>query len=499
MSVFEKFAGKTVYLIMPDRFAIGGGKSSAQKLAEPAYDQWPDLVRKAWADRPETPPWGTDHFGGDLQGIIDHIDHLHDLGVDLVCLTPIFHARSNHKYDTLDHFRLDPMFGDMDTLRRLIEALRQRGMGLILDAVVNHVSIEHPWFQAAQKEDQQYRQYFFFEADGTFATWWDFPHLPELDIENEDLRDYFYRKPDSVLKHYLDMGVAGWRFDAAPDLGLPYVQEVRRELQAHAPEALLVGEMTCFASDWVAAGGFHGALNYFMRTAIVGWLQGLLEARQLENMINRYCAEFSHESACLSWTMLSSHDHPRLRNVFPQARQRWLALVLQFTLPGMPTIFYGEETGLHGGPDPDCRVAMQWNRDAWDEEELQRYRQLTVLRRNSPELRTGRLLMLGDQIEDTDFVAYLRYTDVPQEYSITLINSAAQEFSRILMLPYAHVYDGVILEDALGSGFACKVVCGSIAVRLEPQSALVLRVRVDQFDNFRFYKSRSRARSQSLS
>lgn len=495
MTVFNQFAGKTIYMIMPDRFAIGGGKTSEQKLAEPAYGEWDGLVRKAWGDRPNNPSLGNDYFGGDLQGIIDQLDYLQDLGVDLLYLTPIFKAPSNHKYDTADFLKVDPMFGDLSTLKQLISELEKRGMGLILDAVINHVGDNHTWFKSAKNGLAKYQDYFYFREDGSYACWWDYGHLPELNIETDEIRDYFYRNQDSVLKYYLDLGIKGWRFDAAPDIGQPYVTDIRTELSQTHPNALLIGELTCFASQWVNANdGFHGAMNYFLRDAIMHWIRGLVDGRQLSMMIQRYCDEFGEKAACLSWNILSSHDQPRLRTMFPEIEQRALALTLQFTLPGNPTIFYGEEVGMTGGPEPDCRAPMQWNPQQWDLRERGLYKHLIRLRKTRRELREGKLLMIGDQLDDAEFIAYIRHTEVPEEYCIVLVNSAPAPLRRILFLPYSHIYDGVILEDQMIPERQYRVSTGNLEITMPPHSVSILTPKLDQFTSFRFYKPRASAR-----
>lgn len=497
MTVFNKYAGKTVYMILPDRFAIGGGKTSEQKLSEPAYDEW-GVRRKSWDEKPDNPTLGNDYFGGDLQGVTDRLDYLQDLGIDLILLGPIFRAPSNHKYDTVDFFKIDPMFGDMASLKRLIAEAKKRGIDIVLDAVINHVGDNHPWFRSALNGVAKHRDYFFFKDDVNYASWWDFRHLPELDIEHADLRDYFYRKPDSVLKYYLDLGIAGWRFDAAPDLGLPYIQDVRKNLSHDYPDALLIGELTCFASEWVKNdAGFHGAMNYFMRDAVMHWLAGAVDGRQLCKMIQRYCDEFDAESACLSWNILSSHDQPRLRTQIPDLDQRVLALALQFTLPGTPAVYYGDEIGLSGGADPDCRGTMVWDTERWDKQEHRIYKHLITLRKNRRELREGRLLMLGDQIDDAEFVAYIRYTEVPEEYTIVMINSSEAPLQRMVFLPYSHIYDGVVLVDNINPRQTYRVATGTIAVVLPPRSVLILNPQLDQFNTFRFYKPRAIAREKA--
>ena len=243
-------ADQITYQIFPDRFAIGQPHTSESKLKLPAY-QAGDYSRRRWDELPENPSRGKDFFGGDLPGICDKLDYIQALGVTCLYLTPIFISPSNHKYDTTDFFTIDPQFGGEAALKRLIVELKRRKMRLILDAVLNHISDSHPW-------------------NGKFTTreyWRGFRHMPELNLADEKLQDLLFRKPDSVLQKYTAMGVDGWRFDVAVDVGLPVVRAMRQAL----PDTVLLGEVMCFAGDWCR--DFTGVMNYYFRDALLGWLR----------------------------------------------------------------------------------------------------------------------------------------------------------------------------------------------------------------------------------
>ncbi|AZN35083.1 alpha-amylase family glycosyl hydrolase [Iodobacter ciconiae] len=201
----KQMASQIIYQIFPERFAIGGGLSSGAKLAQAAYSN-PDVVKQGWDDTTLGQPWGMQFFGGDLDGIRDHLDYLGELGVTGVYLTPVFTAPSNHKYDAVDFFAIDPMFGGEPALLRLIEALHAKGMSLTLDAVLNHVSDSHPWFLAAKAGDAGKRDWFSFSDDGAYLCWQDYGLMPELNLSNPAVRDILYRKPDSLVQHWLAKG-----------------------------------------------------------------------------------------------------------------------------------------------------------------------------------------------------------------------------------------------------------------------------------------------------
>ena len=247
-------ASQVVYQIFPERFAIGGGLSSAEKLASPAYDL-PDAGKRDWNESTLHQPWGQQFFGGDLDGITDKLDYLADLGVTGIYLTPIFTSPSDHKYDATDFLRIDPMLGGEVALKRLTNALHARGMGLTLDAVLNHVSHQHPWFLAATAGDTAKRDWFTWQADGSYQCWQDFAGMPELNLSNPAVRDALYRQSDSMVQHWLAQGVDNWRFDVAQDVGIPVAQEMRSLVGERFPNAGLLGELNGFSGAWFQAGG----------------------------------------------------------------------------------------------------------------------------------------------------------------------------------------------------------------------------------------------------
>ena len=253
-------ADQITYQIFPDRFAIGKPHTSESKLALPEY-QAGDYGRRRWDELPENPSRGKDFFGGDLAGIGDKLDYIQGLGVTCLYLTPVFIAPSNHKYDTTDFFTIDPQFGGEAALTNLIAELKRRKMRLILDAVFNHVSDNHPWAKNPEFV--------------TGESWRGFKHMPELNLADEKLQDILFRKPDSVLQKYLAMGVDGFRFDVAVDVGLPVVKAMR----AAFPDAVLLGEVMCFAGDWCR--DFTGVMNYYFRDALLNWMRYEISTRQM--------------------------------------------------------------------------------------------------------------------------------------------------------------------------------------------------------------------------
>ncbi len=465
-------ADQITYQIFPDRFAIGKPHTSESKLALPEY-QAGDFSRRRWTELPENPSRGKDFFGGDLQGITDRLDYIQDLGITCLYLTPIFIAPSNHKYDTTDFFTIDPQFGGEKALKVLIRGLKRRKVRLILDAVFNHVSDCHLWTKKPGFVTGEY--------------WRGFEHMPELNLANEKLQMRLFRDKSSVLQKYLDMGVDGWRFDVAVDVGLPTVRAMRKAVAKRFPDAVLLGEVMCYAGNWCGGNdAFHGVMNYYFRDALLGWLRGEVGSRQVATAMNDCFTGYGHAGAIRSWNMLSSHDTPRLRWMIHDAAQRKLALIAQFTLPGVPFVYYGEEIGMDGGNDPDCRRPMIWDEKRWDKDTLTFYRKLIEIRQSHPALRRGALTML-----EADALVFLRHTDKINETALVAINNATQPLRQIVFTPHSHLYHALPMKNLLEPTQVVNMEAGNFKLDVPARSAAIFVPDDARVQNYRFFKARN--------
>lgn len=490
-----------IYQIFPDRFAIGHPHTSASKLALPVYHKNQYLLR-AWNE----PILGNDDsessreqvlrnagrifYGGDLDGVADHITYLQDLGVDTIYFTPLFEAPSNHKYDAVTFERIDPMFGDDAALSRLLQALRQRNMGVIMDAAFNHVSDHHPWFRAAIAGTSPYCDWFTFEENGVderdYHCWWGFRHMPELKLEHAELLPLLI----GPLRHYLELGIQGWRFDTGQDIGLPFVSAMRAALHDY-PKAELLGELMNYAADWIGPRAFTGVMNYYQRTTLLAWLDGRIGCRHAHIALREGYEGHGHEGSLASWNMLASHDTPRLKHLLPDWRDRQLALVAQFTLPGIPVIYYGEENGMEGAGDPDCRRPMVWEPALWDMDTRNFYTTLIQLRRSHAALWQGHMTVLGDRLDGSEALIWLRHTAQPGESVLVVLNRGAEAIDAHLMLPASHLYSTVVLLDVLRNGRPIKVDGGLIHVVVPARSAAIYLPQ-ETTPGYRYFKERNR-------
>ena len=443
-----------VYQVFPDRFARS---SSAPPVdAEGVAPAW--AVPAAW-DEPVLPrdqdgrQVARQWFGGDLDGVVEHLDHLVDLGVTCLYLTPVFEGRSNHRYDASSFDHVDPALGGTEALVRLTAAAHERGLRVIGDLTTNHTGVGHEWFRAAQEDPQapSAAYYRFREHPHDYVSWLDVPSLPKLDHSSDALREALYRGRGSVVGRWLHDPVAldGWRIDVANMTGryadADDTHSVARDLRTTMREAeaqtgretWLLAEHGHDAGADLVGDGWHGTMNYTGFTRPVWtWLRpdpapaasaevervtflGLpIEVPRLAGRATaRTMDDFRSGMPWRAWqassTQLDSHDTARVRTVlgggegYPvdggpsgagqagaareQARAlHHVALALLMTLPGVPTVFAGDEIGLTGVNGEHARTPFPWgDRQSWDAATLEAYRAWIALRREHVALRRG--------------------------------------------------------------------------------------------------------------
>lgn len=422
-----------VYQIFPDRFARSAqaARRRAPEWAVPA--DWDDEV--VYGPVPETP---LQYFGGDLDGVSEHLDHVAEVGADTLYLTPVFPAESNHRYNASTFEHVDPLLGGDEALQRLVEKVHARGWRVLGDLTTNHTGDTHEWFRTALADPTSAeRGYYYFAEDGEdYEAWLGVPTLPKLDHTNEEMRRAFVEGPGSVVGRWLaaPYHLDGWRIDVANMTGrradVDVAHEVARAVRTTAVEvredALVVAEHGHDASGDLQGDGWHGTMNYVGFTAPVWfWLRGegvevsgfglpfpvpRRGGRQAVSTMRLFLARFGWRAFSSSWNILGSHDTPRIRTVTGSGAMHRLAAGLQFTLPGVPMVFAGDELGLEGVVGEDSRRPMPWHRpETWDRATLSTYASLSRLRRDHVALRRGGLRWVH---VDDDAVVFLReHTD----------------------------------------------------------------------------------------
>ena len=413
------------YQVFPDRFAAGGRAL-------------PSSVRQAaWGTRPDRTEAAHTHYGGDLPGLIAKLPYLHDeLGVTALYLNPVFEAGSNHRYDTHDYSRVCAQLGGDAALLELRQATRARGMRLVLDAVLNHTGRGHGWLATAP---ERYAR----RADGSVLGWKGHASLPVLDFADAGVQQAVYGAGDSVLARWLKppWSMDGWRLDVIHMLGegpgawnnTAHVRAMRQAIRRARPDAYVLGEHFAEATRWLQGDQEDGAMNYYGFTLPVqSWLAGFrlglagtdnaaagpvqgprLSTPGLVAALARAIAPIPYANQLAQFNLLDSHDTPRLlselggRDAPGGLALLALAFTLQFTWPGVPCIYYGDETGLEGGADPDNRRCFEWDRTRWATDLWQHARQLVALRKQRAEWQHGATVPLA---HGEDWFAYARCT-----------------------------------------------------------------------------------------
>jgi alpha-glucosidase len=413
------------YQIFPDRFADSGRPRD-----------WPTwAVRSTWDD-PVATDWRTairQVYGGDLPGIACRLDHLADLGVNAVYLTPFFSAPSSHRYNADDFTRVDPLLGGDAGLAELSSELHRRDMRLLGDLTLHHCGSSHPWFRAAHELGAAASSADFFHRDGDdFAYTRGIPTLPKLNYGSARVRHAMVSGKDSVVARWLrpPFNLDGWRVDLANMVGRFQDVELNRQvarwtratMRSVNPSTYLVGEHMYDATPDLLGDGWHGAMNYSGFTwPVLAWLGDteLLErAWFMGNPVMpslpgpAVAAALDAYRALVPWTatahalnLLGSHDTPRWRSVAGSSAAAVVGVGLLICYPGVPSILYGDEIGLTGVNGDQARAPMPWQTDRWDWSLLDAYRALIRLRRRSSALTRGgfRWCHVGD-----DTLVFLR-------------------------------------------------------------------------------------------
>lgn len=378
-----KWAEETVwYQIFPERFA-NGDKSNDPKGAL----RWGSKV-----------PGRQDYFGGDLQGVIDHLDYVKELGINGIYLCPIFKAYSNHKYDTIDYRKIDPDFGDEKVFKNLVEECHKRGIKVMLDAVFNHMGDQSPQWQdvLAKGKDSKYAAWFhinefpasYKESDDfeeahqlTYDTFAFTPHMPKLNTANSEVQEYLL----DTAKYWIEnFDIDAWRLDVANEVDHAFWKKFRKVCDETKEDFYILGEIWHSAQKWLEGDEFHAVMNYAYTDAIMGYfVKKQFSLKEMVSAINQQLMLYRDQTNQVQFNVLDSHDTPRLLTQAQEDKELMKqVLVFTYLQPGVPCLYYGDEIGMTGGADPLCRKCMVWKEDEQDQELFQFVKKLIALRKN---------------------------------------------------------------------------------------------------------------------
>jgi cyclomaltodextrinase len=413
------------YQIFPDRFFNG----------TPSND--PSNVHP-WG----APPTRKTFFGGDLDGVIAKLPYLLDLGVNALYFNPIFKSASTHRYDTYDYFVVDPRLGDQGALQRLLRLAHEHDVRIVLDGVFNHCGRGFFPFHDLLENGPDSAHLDWFHVHGfplyaydethppNYDCWWNFRLQPKLNTDNPQVRHFLL----SVARHWLELGIDGWRLDVPNEIDDDsFWQEFRAATKKVNPQAYLVGEIWFDGQRWLQGDQFDGITNYELRTALLEWLvEDKLASDAFARRLQEFLKKYRPETLLSQLNVLGSHDTPRLTTVVDGdldiAKLLWLFVM---TWPGAPCIYYGDEVGMTGGPDPECRACFPWDEADWNHDLRAYLQELIALRKRLPALRHGptRILLAEPRVkvyahgrgEGTQAVVMaMNASDLPRTFDLPL-------------------------------------------------------------------------------
>ena len=469
--------GNIIYHIFVDRFNRADGVKTKRKYRlHESFSESPEVVSadgKYYAD---------DFFGGNFNGIREKLDYLEELGVGIIYLSPIFKAFSNHRYDTGDYLKVDELLGTEDDFKKLLDAAHEKGMKIILDGVFNHSGADSLYFNKfgtydslgayQSKSSPYYDWYYFKKFPDEYACWWGCDNVPDLNKSNKDYRAIVFGK-NGVVEKWQKLGADGWRLDVVDELPIDFVNLLIKKIKSVNKDALVIGEVWEDASTKVSYGELRpyllgdqldGTMNYPFMNAIIAYVRDGDE-KFFKDTVQSILENYPKETVYCLMNSLSTHDTVRIINALSDVRAHgwskthklgyklpdseyekakkklYLASVLQFTLPGIPSIFYGDEAGLQGFDDPINRRPYPWGSE--DKEILAHYKKLGRIRRENRAVFSGGFNMR----DENGLVAYERAGG--DDEILIAVNAGAYDKTLFINNEYTNLYNNKEYKDVV--------------------------------------------------
>ena len=387
-------ANKVVYQIFPSRFAA----------SQP-------VDKKLWYKAPITP---MDDLHGDFRGIIDHLDHIQDLGIDVIYMTPSFKSNSCHKYDTIDYYEIDPSFGTKEELKELVQKAHDRGMKVVMDAVFNHTGKEFFAFKdiLEKGEKSKYLDWYYIDELPLKGKWGEIPNflcfgyyggMPKLNLKNPEVEKYM---TDIACYWIRECDIDGWRLDVGDEISHFFWKRFRRAIKAVKKDMLIIGEIWHYAGDFLEGDEWDTVMNYPFYLNLIDLLADeKISVSQFVQNLGYLKGRLHKKCYPLMWNLIDSHDTARFLHLCKDNKKKQhLAAAFQLLLPGMPMIYYGDEYGMPGANDPDCRRGMYWDEEYQDKEMFEWYKRLLQVRKAHTCIVEGELAEAITRDEDETIV-----------------------------------------------------------------------------------------------
>jgi cyclomaltodextrinase / maltogenic alpha-amylase / neopullulanase len=447
------------YQIFPDRFARSNRNPAGNLLFEP------------W----DSPPTPHGFKGGDLYGVAEKLDYLKDLGITALYLNPIFASASNHRYHAFDYYTVDPLLGGNDALRELLDKAHKKNIRVVLDGVFNHASRGFWQFHHVLEcgDGSPYKDWFHFDPERLsgkkhwgaypgpheqkalshgessltaigYGAWWNLPALPKFNTNTPAVREFLF----DVAEHWIKFGADGWRLDVATEIDDDaFWQEFRQRVRKINPEAYIVAEIWHESHRWLQGDQFDAIMNYDVTKPVIAFFGGkhldlkvlhqqtnyhgihhAIDAHEFADRIDHNLGLYKPDITYAQMNLLDSHDTPRfLSCVSGDKDSLKLAWLFMFTYPGAPCIYYGDEIGVDGQHDPDCRKSFPWDEGKWDMDLRTYVMELITLRRKNQALRRGDYKRLWStngtyafsrSLNGNTFVVAVNVSETPQQLHV---------------------------------------------------------------------------------
>ncbi len=466
------------YQIFPDRFARSASVLKPNNL-------------EAWEDSPTT--YG--FKGGDLLGVVEKLDYLQDLGISAIYFNPIFQSAANHRYHTHDYFQIDPLLGGNAAFRTLLAAAHSRDIRIVLDGVFNHASRGFFQFNHILEigDSSPYVDWFhvygypvnaYSKEKPNYKAWWNLHALPKFNTSNLQVQSFIME----IGRYWIEQGIDGWRLDVPEEIDEDgFWQTFRQVVKAANPEAYIVGEIWHDAHRWLQGDQFDAVMNYPLSYASLAFLGGHyvdpeqthenarphlhpLDAPGFATRVDEMLTKYARPVTEVQLNLLDSHDTPRfLTSVRGNLEALKLTTLFQMTFPGAPCVYYGDEIGMEGGFDPDCRRSFPWEVEHWNVELRDYFKDCIALRNSHPALRTGEFIA----VFAVDMVyAYLRKLDADV---LLIVLNAGEAAAQIDISIQEHLSHGVALKTVLGPGEARLEVSHTAGLHIPARSGIVFK------------------------
>ncbi len=448
-----------IYQIFPERFENGNEQNDPENV-------------EAWGGKSKP----NNFFGGDLDGIIQHLSYIEELGANVIYMTPIFEAPSNHKYDTTDYYKIDPSFGDIDTVKRLVKESHKRGIKVIFDAVFNHCGYNFFAFQDVIKngEASKYKNWFYIDSFPivsephpnyeTFAN--DVWTMPKLRTSNPEVKEYLL----NIARYWIEEAdIDGWRLDVSNEIDHDFWRAFRKVVKRANPDTLIIGEIWHDSSSWLEGDQYDSVMNYLFRDAVFDFVAKKdIGVRTFDARLAKARMKYKDQANYAMFNLIDSHDTERfLTSVHESASRLKLAAFIQMTYIGMPMIYYGTEVGMTGLNDPDCRKTMVWEEEKQNQELFTYYKQLIQVRKSNPALTRGDLkTFLTDDIRQ--LYGYIR--SYQEEKIAVLLNSLSKQQTVSINLPF----EGDKLKNLMTEEIY-TVKNGNLTITLTEEEGVILK------------------------